>query len=428
MNNAKRFPTFPTMGTLEWITLGNLTTMTTFIVFDHRKRTQEGRPGPLEVRISIKRKKWYINTGVKVLQSEWRAGQVVRRPDCDVLNERLRILTKSIDEEVNDRLQRGVPIDVSEIRNAVWGVSGTEELADCCTVNTPFLEWFEERLQVLRVSRGTLRHYKTTLAHLRACGYINRWRDLTTENIYRFDAYLHKLRIHNSVTRANGKDVCLKQGTIYNQHKNLKAMISRAVVEGKCDYNPYEKMRGVFSRGDIETVEYLTLDELKCIEALDVPEGDMLALAKDLFVFQAYTGMAFSDMQAFSLKDCRHSDERWLLSKQRVKTGMTYYIQLLPPALAVVNKYGGAMPRVVCEVYNRALKKLAMMAGIRKRVTSHVARHTFATWMLHEEVPIERVAKMLGHSDIKQTQRYAKVLAQDVFGEFDRIERKKSGR
>ena len=86
------------------------------------------------------------------------------------------------------------------------------------------------------------------------------------------------------------------------------------------------------------------------------------------------------------------------------------------------------MPRVVCEVYNRALKKLAMMAGIRKRVTSHVARHTFATWMLHEEVPIERVAKMLGHSDIKQTQRYAKVLAQDVFGEFDRIERKKSGR
>jgi integrase len=189
----------------------------------------------------------------------------------------------------------------------------------------------------------------------------------------------------------------------------------------KFDMNPYDKLRGAFARGDRETVEFLTVDELKRNEGLKLPSGGMLSLARDLFVFQAYTGMAFSDMQAFSLRDCRRDGKRWLLAKERVKTGVTYYVQILPQALAVAQKYGGEMPQVVGQVYNRALKDLAAMAGIDKRVTSHVARHTFATWMLHEEVPIERVAKMLGHSNIRQTQRYAKVLPKAVYDDFEKV-------
>ena len=401
------------------------TTMTTSIVFDHRGRTQKGRPGPLEVKISIQKKKWFIATGIKVLKQEWKHDEVVNRPDSPELNERLEIILKAVADEVNERLRSGLPVDVSEIRKAVWCV----RVSDCeiaitsqyTGLNEPFLDWWEERVQMLGLSAGTLKHYKTTLAHIRACGYINRWRDLTTENIYRFDAYLHGLRIGNSVTRANGKEVALTQGTIHNQHKNLKAMIKRAVNEGLVESNPYEKLKGAFARGDVETVDFLTIEELNRMEGMELSAGGMLAMARDLFVFQAYTGMAFSDMQAFKLSECRCDDGRWLVAKQRVKTGVPYYVQLLPPALAVVQKYGGVMPQVVGQVYNRALKDLAAMAGIQKRVTSHVARHTFATWMLHEEVPIERVAKMLGHSNIRQTQRYAKVLAEDVYAEFERF-------
>ena len=411
--------------------------MTTTILFDHRARTEKGCPGPLEVRVTIQKQRWYIGTGIKVLKSEWRYDHVVNRADAPELNERLQTIMRAVAEEVNDRLQRGVPIDVAEIRRAVWGVAANSVEPSCTvdmTASAPFLDWYERRVEVLGLAYGTLKHYRTTLAHLRACGYINRWRDLTTENIYRFDAYLHGVRITNSVTRANGKEVALTQGTIHNQHKNLKAMIARAVKEGLVEANPYDKLRGVFSRGERETVEFLTVEELKRIEDLDVPKGGMLEIARDLFVFQAYTGMGFSDMQAFKLRECRNDGNRWMLAKERMKTGVTYYVQLLPQALAVAQKYGGEMPQVVGQVYNRALKDLAEMAGIQKRVTSHVARHTFATWMLHEEVPIERVAKMLGHSNIRQTQRYAKVLAEDVFGEFERLgakaartERRKKG-
>lgn len=416
----------------KWVSTGSLKTtiMTTSIVFDHRGRTQKGRPGPLEVKISIQKNKWFIATGIKVLKQEWKHEEVVNRPDAPELNERLEIILKAVADEVNERLRRGVAVDVTEIRKAVWGLTSVGDLAGesqgtVKEMNAPFLDWWELRVPMLGLSHGTIKHYKTTLTHIRACGYINRWRDLTTENIYRFDAYLHGLRVKNAVVRAYGKEVALTQGTIHNQHKNLKAMITRAVNEGLVVSNPYEKLKGAFARGDVETVEFLTVEELKSIEGLELPTGGMLAMARDLFVFQAYTGMAYSDMQAFSLKDCREDNGRWLVAKQRMKTGVPYYVQLLPPALAVVQKYGGVIPQVVGQVYNRALKDLAAMAGITKRITSHVARHTFATWMLHEEVPIERVAKMLGHSNIRQTQRYAKVLAEDVYGEFERIKKKK---
>jgi site-specific recombinase XerD len=109
------------------------------------------------------------------------------------------------------------------------------------------------------------------------------------------------------------------------------------------------------------------------------------------------------------------------LAKKRVKTGVTYYVQLLPQALAVAKRYGGELPKVAVQVYNRNLKKIAESTGITKRLTSHVGRHTFATWALHEGVALERVSKMLGHAKITQTQRYAKVLAKDIYGEFDKL-------
>jgi site-specific recombinase XerD len=88
--------------------------------------------------------------------------------------------------------------------------------------------------------------------------------------------------------------------------------------------------------------------------------------------------------------------------------------ELLPPAVEVVMKYGGNVPQVENHVYNRLLKVLGAHAGIKTPLHSHLARHTFATMMLSAGARIENVSKMLGHTNITQTQRYAKVLAQDV--------------
>ena len=178
---------------------------------------------------------------------------------------------------------------------------------------------------------------------------------------------------------------------------------------------------GDLEKGDIETVEFLTDKERDLIEALELPEGRVIAAARDMFIFQCYTGMAYADMMAFRLDKCQKDGDVLTYSAPRVKTGVWFYIQILPKALAIAQKYGGSMPKVHNETFNKKLKDIAKEAGIAKKLTTHVGRHTFATWALRNDVPAERLRKMLGHRKIEQTLRYAKVLAEDVYAEFDKL-------
>jgi len=147
----------------------------------------------------------------------------------------------------------------------------------------------------------------------------------------------------------------------------------------------------------------------------------VLEVVKDLFVFQMYTGLPYSDMQAFDIGDYKWDGKTWRHVGERIKTGVPYVSQLLPPSVKVLEKYGWKIPRLSNADYNRHLKSLGTMAGIKTPLHSHLARHTFATWMLRNGAKIENVSRMLGHTNITQTQRYAKVLAQSVHEEFDRM-------
>jgi site-specific recombinase XerD len=100
---------------------------------------------------------------------------------------------------------------------------------------------------------------------------------------------------------------------------------------------------------------------------------------------------------------------------------LAYVSQLLPPAVKVLEKYGWEIPKMDNADYNHHLKALQTMAGIKTRLHSHLARHTFATWMLRNGASIENVSKMLGHTNITQTQRYAKVQAQAVYDDFEKV-------
>ena len=103
---------------------------------------------------------------------------------------------------------------------------------------------------------------------------------------------------------------------------------------------------------------------------------------------------------------------------------MAYTSQLLPPVVAILERYKWQVPRLDNSDYNLCLKALGMACGIERPLHSHMARHTFATYMLRHGVKIENLSKMLGHTNITQTQRYAKVLAQSVHDEFEMIEDK----
>jgi integrase len=201
----------------------------------------------------------------------------------------------------------------------------------------------------------------------------------------------------------------------------MKVLLRRAHLFGKIESNPYEKLKGHFKRGDKENVEYLTENEMKAIMNLELTDDSMLSKSRDLFVFQMWTGLAYSDAQAFDMKQYKNVNGKWINIGERIKTGAPYVSVLLPPVVKVLEKYGWKTPHIENHVYNRMLKAIGEMAGIGTRLHSHLARHSFATYMLSNGTRIEHVSKMLGHTTIKHTQRYAKVLAKDVRDDFDKI-------
>ena len=390
--------------------------VTTYIVWDHRKRTKAGSEGPLEVCVTVDRKPYYINTGIKVRKTEWKAGMIVNRPDADTLRTRLNILYKKIETEVNAAIDDGRQIDVADIKRRAWVLVADES-------STSFLEWCRDQIEQMTHSEGTLKHYQTMLSRLQDFGIIRRWQDLTIENIYKLDAYLHRItKPQSDADMRMGKQMAnISEASIYNYHKCLKALLNRAVLFDRIQQNPYDRLKGKFKRGDRERIDYLTDEEMKAFESLRPVQGSKMAMARDLFVFQLYTGLAYSDTQTFDIGDYKLIDGVWKNTGERIKTGVAYVSQLLPPVVEILERYNWQVPRLDNSDYNMCLKALGMACGIERPLHSHMARHTFATWMLRHGIPIEHVSKMLGHTNITQTQRYAKIVAADIHDDFERI-------
>lgn len=391
--------------------------ITTKLIFDRRKTASRTREGYIEVRITIDRTTKYISTGVRVHKNEWAADRVVNRQDADTLNERLAIIFEKVSRYSNECVKQCKTFDIESVKQIVW------KQVEMSKDEPTFIQWCEKQIPLLGVSEGTTKHYNPLITRLTEYGHMNRWQDVTVESIANFDSWLHQITkpISDAALKSGKKPEKLSDGAVYNYHKCLKALLNRALVFGLIVNNPYNRMKGKFKRGDRENLEYLTDEEMQKFEAIILPKGDILDVVHDLFVFQMYTGLPFSDMQSFDANDYKWDGKAWRNVGERIKTGVPYVSQLLPPAVKVLEKYGWEIPQISNADYNRHLKSLGQIAGIKTRLHSHLARHTFATWMLRHGVGIENVSKMLGHTNIKQTQRYAKVQAQAVYDDFERI-------
>lgn len=391
------------------------------IIRDWRKQCGDDELGPLDVRVTVDRKSYYISTGVKVLGKHW-AGAVVARPDADALNNRLGIIVRRVNEKVNEYIEARQPIDVSAVREFVYYGTKVDSKQD------RMLTWIESQIDALQVSDGTRRHYWLLLERLKEYGKLRSWADLTVEAIYDWDAWLHhnvKAQVKKGEDERNGSD-----GTIYNYHKHLKAMLNRAHDFGLISASPYDRLKGKFKKGEDENIEYLTEEQMRLIMNTHPVPGTQMETVRDLFVFQMFTGMAYSDMQAFDIKQYKEEDvrdkisgkktKRFVYRGERVKTGVPFVGVLLPPVVDVLERHGWQVPKMPNQKYNCLLKTFGAVIGI-DGLHSHLARHTFATYMLSKGAKVQNVMRMLGHKKIDLTMRYAKVIAKDVQDDFDMV-------
>lgn len=213
--------------------------------------------------------------------------------------------------------------------------------------------------------------------------------------------------------------------------KNLKKIINLAVQNSWLDKNPFTAFKCAFRNVERNV---LTLDEIETIENKEF-KMPRLQHVRDLFIFSCYTGLAYADVMNLTSRNIvlGMDRERWIYTS-RQKTESQVRVPLLPKALAVIEKYkddpqtvnsGYLLPHFSNQKLNSYLKEIADVCGIQKNLTFHLARHTFATTItLTNGVPIETVSKLLGHSSIKITQIYAKVVENKICEDMSALKAK----
>jgi integrase len=206
----------------------------------------------------------------------------------------------------------------------------------------------------------------------------------------------------------------LSPATRHNYIRVLSVVLNRAITDGILPLNPinllkrYERPK----KPDVSR-EYLTVDEVRQLASTDCTKPTV----KQAFLFSCFSGLRFSDVQALRWGDIQTDNEgKRIIRYRQIKTGKHENLQLSDEAMKFLPVRAGAAAKDTVFILsnngytNQALKGWVLAAGIKKRVTFHVGRHTNATLLLSLGVPIETVSKLLGHSDIQTTQIYAKVI------------------
>ena len=207
----------------------------------------------------------------------------------------------------------------------------------------------------------------------------------------------------------------------------VKKVCRLAFREGLIDRPLFDLVK--VDRGESKLPRALDRSSLEKILNIQLEDYEVeLSLARNLFLFTCYTGTAFCDMMNLSKEHLVQDDAgaMWLKFR-RQKTDTLCRVKLLSQAIALLDTYHSderdrLLPPITYETYRFLLKALQLKAGISIPLTAHVGRHTFATLItLENGVPIETVSKMLGHSKIETTERYAHVTPKKVFEEFGRF-------
>lgn len=208
---------------------------------------------------------------------------------------------------------------------------------------------------------------------------------------------------------------------------NFKKIIRIALAKGWMKKDPFAQVHFHFE--SVER-EFLEKQELKAMLNKEITIT-RLAQVRDIFCFCCLTGLAFTDVQQLKAEHLVADihGKIWI-RKARQKTKNMCNIPLLDEAQKIIDRYrehpycqthGVLLPVCSNQKMNSYLKELADICGIRKNLSTHCARHTFATLTLASGATIDNVAKMLGHANVNMTRRYAKVLDSSIMRDMEAV-------
>jgi integrase len=394
------------------------------LFFIRKSRTLKNGMIPIYIRITVKGERAEVSANMFVESDSWDTGRGKLKPsakNASAQNQYLDNLKFKVQEHKRLLLERGKPLTALNLKNSYLGF--TEE-------NRGILEIFDvhnkrcKELSGIDFAPGTVERYETARKHVAqfiSQKFKRKDLPLTEINHLFIKDFEHFLKIE----RKCAHNTSLKYLT------NFKKIIRTAMENDWIKTDPF---KGIKYRLQEIDAEYLNEEELEKIRHKKF-SIKRLEKVRDIYIFCCFTGLAFIDVKNLSEENIlKESKGRVWIRKRRQKTHKLSSIPLHPIPIYIIDKYkndplclhtGRLLPVSTNQKMNAYLKEIADLCGINKKLTTHTARHTFATTVaLSNNISIEAVSEMLGHSSLKMTKRYARVVDDYLGREMDKLDGK----
>ena len=378
------------------------------LVYNRKKQLNKQGTALVQVEASLNQRKVYFKTNIYLKPEHWdkRTSQVCNHPQANDLNAMLFEFLLHLQGIELALWKRGVPATLSLLKDA---------MKKNRPVNVTFPVFAKEYVQHSDRRESTKENLYTTITVLQEFRPGLDFKDITYTFLKDFEVYLRE--------KGNGVN------TVAKHLRQLRTLVNEAINQGyiHADAYPFRKFKIKQEKG---RHEFLTPDELRKLENLEVSDRKLRHVL-DAFLFCCYVGLRFSDFcQLTPANFIRVNGKRWLHFKS-IKTGIELRLPLHllfeGKALTILDRYCIAEFASLgsnSEV-NKCLAQISEMARIKKHVTYHTARHTCATLLIHQGVPITTVQKLLGHTSVKTTEIYSEILSNTIVKDLKAVKRKR---
>ena len=367
------------------------------LVFNRKNQLNKQGAALIQVEASLNKRKVYFSTRIYVRPDEWdkSTSTIIKHPHAVDLNAWIYEFILNLEGFELSLWKRGIIPTLSQLKDAVKKKR---------TADVSFDSFSHAVIDSSNRKAGTKCNLRGTLAMMIEFrpGYV--WEDLTCSFLKDFEAWL--------LTRGAAVN------TVAKHLQNVRTLVNEAISAGymSADADPF---RSFSIKHEKVEHRFLNPEELKKMENVKVT--GKLAHVRDAFLFCCYTGLRFSDFRSLRKEHfLKQKGQTWLVIKTQ-KTGYDVKIPLClvfdGRALEILGRYSSVeeFARIGCNAdTNRHLSTLQQLAKIKTRTTFHTARHTCATLLCHQGVPITTVQRILGHTKLTTTQLYSEVMAETI--------------